>query len=557
MYRKAVGTIIFLVVWPFIVQDVRFFPIGRPAAALFGATLMVVFSIVPQDQVFHILGDRGNIQTICLLVGMMALSYYYDREGLLRIVTRWIFGKGTPLKNVLWKVCILTALLSAFITNDATCVVITPLLLTEHSKQKREKKEIVPLLMSIATSANIGSASTFFGNPQNAYIASTANLSLIIFFITSLPAAIIGLGINTALLYAIYFKQIFKSNGSSYNVQEDTARNENNITVSGSVAEERFEQSMQLDSSPDPFSGSEIEAQREAMHSPVNKVTGLPHIGEKSELIRETMMSASLPNLSRPAQCSYQAVTKRTLALSQSLVLRYSTADNNASKEGMKSSWKKKVFLVWLGLITIVLIGLLAVPPRKEVKFNLGLVPIGVAVFTMLADTAINRKHARKAMVEIDWPVILMFYGLFVWLAGFTNTDLPNKALDAIQIYMDLSTIGGVLLFTVFVIVGSNILSNVPLVILLIGRIKTFNCGQEDCSQLVGVLLAWVSTIAGNFTLIGSIANLIVAEKARSCVGENLTFLKYLKFGFISTFIVLFTGLPIVYFTGRFVKLTL
>ena len=116
--------------------------------------------------------------------------------------------------------------------------------------------------------------------------------------------------------------------------------------VSGSVAEERFEQSMQLDSSPDPFSGSEIEAQREAMHSPVNKVTGLPHIGETSELIRETMMSASLPNLSRPAQCSYQAVTKRTLALSQSLVLRYSTADNNASKEGMKSSWKKKVFLV-------------------------------------------------------------------------------------------------------------------------------------------------------------------------------------------------------------------
>ena len=157
-------------------------------------------------------------------------------------------------------------------------------------------------------------------------------------------------------------------------------------------------------------------------------------------------------------------------------------------------------------------------------------------------------------MVEIDWPVILMFYGLF----GFTNTDLPNKALDEIQTYnMDLSTIGGVLLFTVFVIIGSNILSNVPLVILLIGRIKTFNCGQEDCSQLIGVLLAWISTIAANFTLIGSIANLIVAEKARSCVGENLTFLRYLKFGFISTVIVLFTGLPIVYFTGRFVKLTL
>ena len=101
---------------------------------------MVVFAIAPQDQVFHILGDRGNIQTICLLVGMMTLSYYYDREGLLHVVTRWIFGKETPLpfRNVLWKVCILTALLSAFITNDATCVVITPLLLTAQQTKERE-----------------------------------------------------------------------------------------------------------------------------------------------------------------------------------------------------------------------------------------------------------------------------------------------------------------------------------------------------------------------------------------------------------------------------------
>ena len=48
---------------------------------------------------------------------------------------------------------------------------------------------------------------------------------------------------------------------------------------------------------------------------------------------------------------------------------------------------------------------------------------------------------------------------------------------------------------------------------------------------------------------------LIVAEKARSCTGYNLTFLiNYLKFGFISTLIVLFSGLPLVYFTGRHVN---
>ena len=74
-------------------------------------------------------------------------------------------------------------------------------------------------------------------------------------------------------------------------------------------------------------------------------------------------------------------------------------------------------------------VSLLAVPPQKE---NLGLVPIGAAVFTMLADAVLNCKHARKAMVEIDWPVILMFYG---WLAGFTNTAKHSMKFRCIWIY--------------------------------------------------------------------------------------------------------------------------
>ena len=558
IYRKVVGTLIFLIVWPFIVQDIRYFPIGRPAAALLGATLMVVFTVVPQEQVFRILGNQGNIQTICLLVGMMALSYYYDREGLLRIFTLWIFGKGKPFRHVLWKVCILTAALSAFITNDATCVVITPLLLAEHTKQKRDKRELVPLLMSIATSANIGSASTFFGNPQNAYIASNAGLSLLIFFITSLPAAIVGLAINTTLLYVIYFKVIFSSR--SYNVEREERRESGSSTAIGSLAEERLERSIQLDQSHDPFSGRDSAAYQNMVFSRPNhskSINSQGMMGVQSKLSqndndKEPVLSASLPNLTSAKNHSYQAITMRNTFLTQ----KSSTLNTGSSNRG-ENKILKRAFLVWLITATIVMIGLLAVPPLDNVTFNLGLVPFGVAVLTMLADTMLNCKHSRKVMIEIDWPVILMFYGLFVWLAGFTNTYLPNKALDVIQKYMDLSTIGGVLLFTVFVILGSNIISNVPLVILLIGRLHTFNCGKDDCSQLVGVLLAWISTISGNFTLIGSIANLIVAEKAKSCVGFNLTFFTYLKFGFISTFIVLFTGLPIVYFLGRFVNINL
>ena len=204
---KSWGTIIFVLVWPFIVLDIKQFPLGRPAAALVGAVLMVLFVVVPQDQVYVILGDRGNLQTLFLLVVMMLLSYYSDREGVLQYITLWIFGKNRAFKHVLWKVCVLSAVLSAIITNDATCLVLTPLLLAEHIKQDRPKTEYPPLLLGIATSSNIGSASMFFGNPQNAFIAanSRGQVSLLIFFITTLPAAMLGLAISVSLLYMCYY----------------------------------------------------------------------------------------------------------------------------------------------------------------------------------------------------------------------------------------------------------------------------------------------------------------------------------------------------------------
>ena len=92
LYVQIMGTVVFVVVWPFVVLDMRWFPLGRPAAALVGAVLMVLFQISSQDQVYEVEGDQENLQTIFLLVGMMILSYYFDREGLLRIVSLRIFG---------------------------------------------------------------------------------------------------------------------------------------------------------------------------------------------------------------------------------------------------------------------------------------------------------------------------------------------------------------------------------------------------------------------------------------------------------------------------------
>lgn len=492
LHRQILGTLMFVVVWPFIVLDFKLVPLGRPAAALLGGVFMVITTVVPQDQVFAVIGDEGNLQTICLLIGMMFLSYYYDREGILKVVALWIFGKNRPLRSILWKVCILAAVLSAIITNDATCVVLTPLLLKQHKLQDRSHAELPVLLLGIATSANIGSAATFFGNPQNAFIAANSKgmISLVTFFATSLPAALIGILLNTALLYCSYFKVIFFSHNDTADrveaIDYPTSNGHPKTTCNGDVASHHHTVSINTE----------------------------------------------------PAVAANQVQTPRA----------------------QPQRWKTVAFLTWLITMTVVLVVLLAVPPPPTVSvvsFNLGLVPFGIGVLTMLMDTLLLKRTAYDVISKIDWGLILMFFGLFVWLQGFENTGFPDQLLKLLQPYMDLLTIQGVLLYTAFIAILSNIISNVPLVILVVHNISHFQCGTgNSCPvQLTGVLLAWVSTIAGNFTLIGSVANLIVAEKGRNCANYHLTFWTYIKFGFISSLVVLFTGLPIVYYTGKFVRI--
>ena len=584
IYVQVLGTIIFVVVWPFIVLDMKWFPLGRPAAALMGAALMVMFHVATQDDVYDIQAEIGNMQTIFLLVGMMMLSYYYDREGLLRLIALWIFG-GTaakkPLKYILWKVCVLSAFLSALVTNDATCLVVTPLILKEFLKLKRNRRELLPLTLGIATCANIGSAATVFGNPQNAFIASSAGVSLLEFFIALLPAALVGTAAGILLLYIFFFRILFGKPPPEEDDETEAIHNSRtaHTNIPSTLAEERESVALSYDRSHDPYRTSRMAKERELLYSADHstslpsrrarskqspsvshrdlRVPNVPEIyveGEDGQLVRNGVGRTHSKH--HPSRSQSRVSDLHDLPVSSSEEDNQSEEDPDHVKSIKERTLREKLFMIWLIFVTLSVVALLAIPPPPVVpaEFNLGLIPLCAAILTMLVDTILNGKYAYDCMLKIDWTVILMFMGLFVWLGGFQNTCFPQIAFEKLAPYMNLYKFHGVLLFTVFVIVGSNIFSNVPLVILMVDRINGL-CGENECEgPLGGLLLAWISTVAGNFTLIGSIANLIVAEKARSTADYRLTFWRYLRFGAISTTIILFGCLPIVYFLGKVQK---
>ena len=129
----------------------------------------------------------------------------------------------------------------------------------------------------------------------------------------------------------------------------------------------------------------------------------------------------------------------------------------------------------------------------------------------------------------IDWTMLAMFTGLFIVVAGFETTGFQTEVVNLVGVQRLTYPVT----LTVVVAILSNIVSNVPAV-LLFRPLYPMLGG----SRAVAMLIASASTYAGNLTVVGSIANLIVIEQAR-LRKINVTFFDYLRVGVPITLITL------------------
>lgn len=163
---------------------------------------------------------------------------------------------------------------------------------------------------------------------------------------------------------------------------------------------------------------------------------------------------------------------------------------------------------------------------------------MGAAVIIITADALLNRRNALPIVRRVDWSILLMFLGIFVWMHGINSTRLPRFIWKGIGLagadYLNPIII---VIFSVFVVIGSNLFSNVPLTIIVLEQLEP--C--EDQLAMV-LMLAWTATLAGNLTLFGSVANLIVADKGLQTVGYRLSFWRYLRYGLPTTVIIVLLG---------------
>jgi Na+/H+ antiporter NhaD/arsenite permease-like protein len=175
--------------------------IDRAGAALLGGSLMVGTGVLSIDEAYRAI-DFG---TITLLLGMMIVVANLRVSGFFRIVNNWIARRVRHPLGLLVAVALVTGLLSAFLVNDAICLIMTPLVLDVVGRLKRNP---VPYLLAIAMASNIGSVATITGNPQNIIIGSLSHIPYAAFAERLAPLAAFGL-VATVALIALVYRQEF------------------------------------------------------------------------------------------------------------------------------------------------------------------------------------------------------------------------------------------------------------------------------------------------------------------------------------------------------------
>jgi Na+/H+ antiporter NhaD/arsenite permease-like protein len=165
------------------------------------------------------------------------------------------------------------------------------------------------------------------------------------------------------------------------------------------------------------------------------------------------------------------------------------------------------------------------------VAFLFGVPP----VFAASAGAAIllisRSREPRKLYAEIDWGLLVFFVGLFVIVGGAENAGLIGRLFQ----FAERWNLHRPAVFTAVTALLCNLVSNVPAVMLLKSLVVNFANPHK-----AWLLLAMSSTLAGNLTITGSVANIIVVESARPNV--RIDFWDYFRVGAPITLCTILVG---------------
>ncbi len=147
---------------------------------------------------------------------------------------------------------------------------------------------------------------------------------------------------------------------------------------------------------------------------------------------------------------------------------------------------------------------------------------------------------AKRTLEGVDGTLLLFFAALFVVTFGIAQAGIAERLFDALEPLFGTTPGNQIVRFGAFAIAGSQLVSNVPFVLLASRWIP-----QMADPHLSWLALALTTTLAGNLTPVASVANLIVLELAGQ--KGQIPFLRFLRTGIVATFLPLAAGMSVLW----------
>ena len=166
---------------------------------------------------------------------------------------------------------------------------------------------------------------------------------------------------------------------------------------------------------------------------------------------------------------------------------------------------------------------------------GLSLPLVAIAAAALLI--AVARRDPSEAFANVEWELLLFFGALFVVMRGVRDVPLVQDLTSASGASLSGAPLHDAGIVSAAMLALSNLVSNVPAVILWLPVVP-----RTAHPNFVWLVMAMSSTFAGNLTLIGSMANLIVAERA-AARGARIGFVDYLKVGVPVTIATMLWGI--------------
>ena len=171
--------------------------LDRTGIALLGAIALVATGRMSLDEAW----GAVDVPTLALLLGLMVISAQFRLGGFYSKLTRHLGEGGRRPSTLLALVIAASGGLSAVLANDIVCLAMAPVLIEVCTRRRLQP---VPYLLALACAANIGSAATLIGNPQNMLIGQTLQLSFSGYLLDGGVPALVGLLVVWAVIMTMF-----------------------------------------------------------------------------------------------------------------------------------------------------------------------------------------------------------------------------------------------------------------------------------------------------------------------------------------------------------------